>query len=301
VRERGGTEGLNIVPAPHLFLWNSFAAFSENDFIFRHPRLGLSAPASDADWLRAVSVIWASSITPYCLFLELSAGWGISRSTIDLGDARRMPMPNFTDQHVAELAELHLSFAAEETHLHNRADWQRRLDEAVAAILRIPSQVMLLAREFSEFRLPLVKGKAPLRVTRRLDERDRDQLEKYARRLTIELDAFLERKSRRHRVTVLTAPDGIVATVELVNKGQPAKPTVKSAGRDEEKDVRDILLAAEQKYAQWVYVRRSVRVFAGRRIHLCKPARRLEWTETRALLDAADIIAEVAETRGRKA
>jgi len=300
IRERGGTEGLNIVSAPHLFLWNTFAAFSEDDFIFRHPRLGLSAPVSDGDWLRAVSVIWASSVTPYCLFLALSAGWGISRSTIDLGDAQRMPMPDFTSQQVAQLAKLHETLAAEEKHPHDRVDWQRQLDDAVASTLGIPSQVMLLAREFNEFRLPLVKGKAPVRLTRHLDERDRDQLEGYARRLTGELDSFIERKSRRHRVTVLIATAGIVATVELVNKGLPMRPVVKSAGEDEEKDVQDILVAAEQKYAQWVYVRRSVRVFAGRKIHLCKPPRRLEWTETQALLDAADIIAEVAETRGRK-
>lgn len=300
IRE-GRHAGLGIVHAPHLFLWNDFAAFSSHDFIFRHPKLGLSAPKADAGWLRAVSMIWASSITPYRFFLELSAGWGISRSTIDLGDVRRMPIPDLTDQQVGALARLHRSFSLEEMHLHDRADWQRRLDDEVATILRIPSQIMLLAREFGEFRLPLVKGKAPLRITRTLNERDRDQLEKYARRLTAELDGFMERKSRGHRVTMLVAPDGVVATVELVNRGQPVKPAVKFAGQYEEKDVRDILYAAEQKYAQWVYVRRSVRVLAGSRIHLCKPARRLEWTETQALLDAADIIAEVAENRGRKA
>jgi hypothetical protein len=57
------------------------------------------------------------------------------------------------------------------------------------------------------------------------------------------------------------------------------------------------LNAASQQYGQWVYVQRSVRVFSGNTIHLCKPARRLEWTETQALLDCADIIAEVAESR----
>ncbi len=298
VRQRGGTEGLNVVPGPHLFLWKDFAAFSDRDFIFRNPKVGLTARAKDADYLRAISLIWASSITAYYLFLEFTAGWGVSRSMIDLGDAERMPMPYLNDQQIAELAALHGSLATEEAHLHNRADWQRRLDEGVATILRIPSQVMLLAREFTEFRLPLVKGKAPQQLTCRPNE---DQLQMYACRLTAELDGFIERKSCRHRVTVLVAPDGIVATVELVSKGQPAKPTVKSAGQNEEQDVRDILLAAEQEYAQWVYVRRSVRVLAGSRIHLCKPARRLEWTETQALLDAADIIAEVAENRGRKA
>jgi hypothetical protein len=306
VRNRWGTfvrqgrdVGLNVISAPHIFLWNDFAAFSEHDFILRHPKLGLSGPLADVDRLRAVSVIWTSSITPYLLFLDLSAGWGISRSTIDLGDARQMPMPNLTDDLVGELASLHRSLAMEEANLGDRNDWQRRLDEGVASALKIPAQVMLLAREFVNFRLPLVKGKAPREVTRSPDQR---QLETYARRLKSELDGFLGHEGRRHQVTVLSAPPaGIVATIDLVSNGQSAKPTVRIAAGDQEKHVRDILHAAEQEFSQWVYVRRSVRVFAGSRIHLCKPLRRLEWTETQALLDAADIIAEVAEARGHEA
>jgi hypothetical protein len=290
---KGRDAGLDIIRAPHIFLWNDFAAFSPEDFIFRHPKLGLSAPLADAQWLKAVSVIWTSSITPYYLFLDLSAGWGISRSTIDLGDVRHMPMPNFTEDLVAELAELHRMLDEGFTDFEGRNSWQRRLDDGVATIMKIPPQIMFIAREFSEFRLPLVKGKAPHGVTRPPDQR---QLETYAKRLVAELDGFLESQNRRHHVAVLSAPAGIITTINLVN-GQAAKPTVKTA-QDEQNDVQDILRAAEQQFSQWVYVRRSVRVFAGNKIHLCKPARRLEWTETQALLDAADIIAEVAEARG---
>jgi hypothetical protein len=297
IRVRGGTEGLNIVAAPHLFLWNEFAAFSDQDFIMRHPKLGLAAPKPDSDWLRAVSIIWTSSITPYCLFLNLSAGWGISRSTIDLGDVQRMLMPRLTDENVGPLAQLHRLLGAEEAHVTDRVDWQRRLDEQVAAALKIPTNVMLLAREFSEYRLPLVKGKAPQTLTKKPED---EQLAVYARRLKAELDGFLERKARRHRVTILNAPSGIVATIELANNGS-AKAEVISAGPSEEDEVQAILKAAEQQFSQWVYVRRSVRVFAGTKIHLCKPARRLEWTETQALLDAADVIAEVVEVRGTNA
>jgi hypothetical protein len=297
IRE-GRDAGLGIVNHPHLFLWNDFAAFSDQDFIFRHPKLGLSAPAEDADWLRAVSAIWSSSITPYCLFLDLSAGWGISRSTIDLGDAKCMPMPEFTDEQVHALSTLHRSMAAEESRLQGRDDWQRRLDEGVAGILKIPSQVVLLAREFSKFRLPLVKGKVPRAVTL---APDLNQLRDYARRLASELDAFIERRARRHRVSILKAQAGIVATVELLPRGQTGGTAVRDATGDEQQSVLDILHAAQQKLAQWVYVCRSVRVFASNRIHICKPPRSLEWTETQALLDAADIIAEVAETSGGSA
>ncbi len=293
IRE-GRDVGLDIIPAPHLFLWNDFASFSDQDFIFRHPKLGLSAPSHDADHLRAVSVVWSSSITRYCLFLDLSAGWGISRSTIDLGDARGMPMPEFSAQQVQKLAGLHRSLAAEEPHVHDRADWQRRLDEGVAEALKMPPQILLLAREFSDFRLPLVKGKAPRLITQ---APERAQLERYARRLTAELDAFLERKDRRHRVTVIGDSAGIVATVELLAKGETAKPSARTAEGEDRAAIRDILRAAQQKFGQWVYVWRSVRVLAGSKIHICKPPRCLEWTETQALLDAADVIAEVAHTR----
>lgn len=293
----GRDAGLEILCAPHLFLWNEYAAFSDEDFIFRHPKVGLSAPPRDSEWLKAVSVIWTSSVTTYCLFLELSAGWGISRSTIDLGDARGMPMPELNPEKVRDLASLHSELAKDETTLEDRPDWQRRLDQGVASILSIPAQLMLLAREFSEFRLPLVKGKAPKDLTR---APGKWQLGKYASRLKLELDGFMENKARRHGVTVLNSPDGIVATVELKGVGGSAIATAREAGPSERSEVREILSAAEQQYGQWVYVRRSVRVFNGRRIHICKPARRLEWTETQALLDAADVIAEVADSRGNK-
>ena len=197
-----------------------------------------------------------------------------------------------------KLAGVYRLFAAEEAALADRDDWQRRLDQEVGTILKIPSQVMLLAREFREFRLPLVKGKAPREITKAPNE---SQLEPYARRLTAELDGFLARKGRHHRVSVLSAATGIVASIELVNGNQIPKPTVKTAGLDDQRQVREILRAAEQKYGQWIYVRRSVRVFADDKIHLCKPARRLEWTESQALLDAADIIAEVIEARSHNA
>jgi len=290
-------KGLNVIPAPHLFFWNEYAAFSDQDFIFCNPKIGLAGPPEDADWLKAISVIWASSTTRYYLFLNLNASWGISRSTIDLGDVRQMPMPELGPDTVCKLASLHAELAAEESTGVDRVDWQRRLDEGVASILSIPSQLMLLARDFSEFRLPLVKGKAPSDLTRKPDK---PQLDKYATRLRSELDAFLESKPRRHAVTVLTSQDGIIATVELTDSGRAANASVRDADATEQRTVRDILKAAEKQYGQWVYVRRSVRVFSGRKIHICKPARRLEWTETQALLDATDFIAEVVDERGRK-
>ncbi len=296
IRRRGGRESLKLIRHPHLFVCKDFAAFSERDFIFLNERIGVAAPASDGNWLRAISVIWAASIVRYYLFLAVSVSWGIARSRIYLSDVLRMPMPDFSPEQLAQFSKLHKQLVEMEAEGRDRTEVQRVLDYAVAEILNIPAQLTIVAREFFEFRLPLIKGKVPPLVTKPPDV---PQLETYARRLTAELDGFLERRRRRHRVTILSAPAGSVATIEIVTNGHMAEPTVRTGVQDEQKDVADILLAAEQTFSQWIYVRRSVRLFADSKIHLCKPARRLEWTETQALLDAADIIAEVAEAHGR--
>ena len=295
IRERGGSKGLALAPAPHVFLWNEFAAFSDKDAIFRHPNIGLSASPEDADWLRAISVLWTSSITAYCLFLDLSAGWGVSRSTIDLGDAEGVPMPELTDNLAARLAELHRTLEAEEAQLLYDATSQReRIDDAVATALSLPPRLVLLAREFSEFRLPLVKGKTPPMLTQ---APNLTELACYAATLKSELDNYIERGTRRHSVSVLNSSYGIVATIELMDDARLATVSARNANADEHASVRDVLRVAEQRFGQWVYVRRGMRVFSGRKIHICKPPRRLEWSNTQALLDAADIIAEVMELR----
>lgn len=297
VRKRGGFGGVRLTKHPHLFLWNEFAAYSDEDLIFRHPKIGVSTPKSDSNWLRAISVLWSSSITPYVLFLELSAGWGISRSTIDLNDAKQMPLPEFTDVQVSDLASFHRSMAKEEPIGIDRSEWQKQVDEKIVATLGVPLQTMLIAREFVDFRLRLVKGKAPRDLT---GAPDNLQLEAYANRLRLELDGFLERKKRRHEVLVAKTSAGIVVSVELLREGERAKLSPLVRVGDDDTTVKDILKAARQKYGQWVYVQRSVRIFSADQkvIYIIKPARRLEWTETQAILDAGDIIAEVA-SRGQ--
>ena len=299
IRKRGGQKGLAIAREPHLFLWNEFAAFSETDFIIPHADIGLSAPPDDADWLRAIAMVWTSSITRYVLVLGLSSSWGIGRSVIDHGDASGVPVPRFTESQVSQLAAIHRQLSADSMQpLHGGVDWQGRVDAAVAEVLSIPDQIKLLSREFLEFKFPALQGRTPAELTRRPDE---GQLRRYAVRLKAELDGFVQRRARRHGVAVTHSPEGIVASVEITDDTGSANVTVRRATTSSQDFVRSILRAAQQEYGQWVYVSRSVRVFSGRTIHICKAARRIEWTETQALLDAADIVAEVATQFRREA
>jgi len=299
LRVRGGTEGLKVIRGPHVLLWNEYASYSDVDFIFRHPKVALSATRGDSSWLKAISVIWSSSITRYYLFLSLSAGWGISRSTIDLGDVRRMPMPEMSEDDVMHLSHLYQRLSEAEKHgVLDRSAWQRELDGGVSRILRIPDQISLLAQEFCEFRLPLVKGKAPVALTAIPDE---CQLAKYAKRLKSELDNFVEQTSQqKHSVRILASRNGILASIEFSAPCKSDLPEFEFVGPELERRVSQILAMAEHKFSQWMYIRRSVRVVFERKMYICKPSRKLEWTETQAILDAADVIAEVLESRRRK-
>jgi len=47
--------------------------------------------------------------------------------------------------------------------------------------------------------------------------------------------------------------------------------------------------------AQWVYFDRNLQIFEGRRTFLFKPMQRFHWTESQAMADAAEIIAQTLD------
>ena len=118
----------------------------------------------------------------------------------------------------------------------------------------------------------------------------------YAKRIRSELDGFLGGKGH-HRIVVRYAPKGISVSVTLVKQSAAVAPEVRAAVGAEAGILAELLKAAETQFSQWVYVKRSVRLSDGDTVHLVKPPRRLEWTETQAMLDAEDLISGVIEER----
>jgi hypothetical protein len=294
VRTRGGTKGIALSRGPHLFLWNEFAAFSEDDYILEHDKIGLKCPKAEANWLRAISLIWTSSITQYFLFFELNAAWGVGRSQIDLGDAENVRMPMLDEALVKRLGMLHSELATELSRGKTFDDhFRRELDRSVGRELNLPESLMKTVTDFAIERLALNQGKAPADKLRPPNE---SELHAYAAQLTAELDGFVGGKAR-HRITILRSSHGICASIEITRKSRPIAPVIKVATGDDAKILKELLKAAETKESQWIYVRRSIRIMDDGVLRLFKPPRRLEWTEARALLDAGDIIAEIVGSK----
>jgi hypothetical protein len=199
-KERGGKIGLKIAKNPHIFWSTTFAAYSDIDFILPKPQIGLSAPAQDADYLRAVSLYLNSSIVKYLLFFH-AASWGIDRSKFAPADAEDIPIPDFSEEQVKQLADLHRELSEaqlsgtddslfdSDTRLLKMkpTDIKTKLDNQVEKILKLPEYFGILARDFMRVRHQFVHGKAAGTAAQSPTKKD---LLNYAKYLTQELDGF---------------------------------------------------------------------------------------------------------------
>lgn len=285
--------GVALVDGPHLFLAPDFATYSSRDFIILHDKVGLSR--GTADEMKAVAALWNTTFIRYLTFFVQSAAWGIGRSTIDKGDAEGMPFPNITAVQIKELSKEWDTLNTLAESGANGDEIQAQLDKHVAQIFGIPQSVTSIVREFFQVRYQLNKGKSPKRLRERPEEKE---LNTYALALRNKLDGFLGGRSH-HDLGVLFSPHGINVSIRIAKSARPFAPSVKRATGKAATQLEGLLKAAEQQFSQWMYVKRSIRIFAGDTIHLIKPPRRIEWTETQAIIDAGDIIAEVLDaTRG---
>jgi hypothetical protein len=290
---KGRVAGLKIIKSPHLLLVSDFAAYSDTDFIIRQRKMGIGGGTSEE--MKAVAAVWNSSFAGYLLFFLLSSEWGIDRSLIDKGDAEHLPFPELTPERQTNLCAGWEEAALLESSGADFGEVKALLDVRVTSALGLPQSVSLVVGEFFRVRYQLNKGKAPANLRH---QPDNDELAVYAARLTTELDSYLTGKAH-HRVVVLYSARGICASVTLTKDKQSIEPQVKSAAGPDAKTLDALLRSAEKQFSQWVYVKRSVRIFDGDTIHLIKPPRRLEWTQTQAMMDADDIIAEVLEEQQR--
>jgi hypothetical protein len=293
VRKRGGSGGAALTSGPRLFLWNDFAAYSDRRFIIRHDKACLVG--GTADEMKAVAAIWNSHFASYLLFFVTTAAWGISYSHIDKGDAEHLPFPQLTPEREQSLCTAWEEAAVLESQGAEFGAVKALLDQRVAATLGIASAVRLVVSEFFNVRFKLNDGKFPSRLRASPDEAE---IMDYAKRLRSELDGFLGGKAY-HKITVLHSTEGISVSITLKKENSGIPPEVREAKGREAITLKVLLQAAETKFSQWTYVKRSVYVRDGETVHLIKPPRRLEWTQTQALLDADDFISEVIEDRTR--
>jgi type I restriction-modification system DNA methylase subunit len=290
--------GLPFVVArkPHVVLGiidgKIYCAYSNLDFVVPEPQIGISTDEEDADYLRAVSILLNSSVIQYFLFFN-SSSWGVGRSKLYAKDLRMVSLPELLPEQIGELAQLGKRLAYLEEFTDTPDDsLQQLLDDTVENLLLIPQNIAIVAREFISVKLQLNKGKAVVPATASPNEED---LQKYGLHLRDELDAFTEGSGLRHKVDLTHSKQLVVCSVEFVRSdvSTSINVTVEKAQGDLSLFLSCIQAKAKQRFSQWVYVQRSLRVFEGSKVYICKSPRLIDWTRTQALNDSDDIIAEI--------
>jgi len=291
---KGRSRPFVLAKAPHILIKaaSGDCIYSNIDFVIPDPQIGIAANAIDEDYLRAISAFLNSSLVRYFLFFR-SPSWGVNRSRVYLKDLKLIPLPDFSSQQIIKLSQLQKRLA----HLEEFTDTpdtslQQLLDDTVEEILSIPRNIGVVTREFVSIRLQLDNGKAIVPATAPPNE---EHLQEYGLRLRDELDAFTEGSGLRHKVGLTYSKQLIVCSVEFVRSDASTSlnVTVEKAQGDLSLFLSHIQEKAKQRFSQWVYVQRSLRIFEDSKVYICKSPRLIDWTRTQALNDSDDIIAEI--------
>jgi hypothetical protein len=318
---KGRAKGpLAVSNPPHVIVSaaRNFAIYSE-EFIVVPPRqIGIISTTDNSRLLKALSLFLSSDFAFYHQFIRATE-LGIKRDRATLEALRQLPVPlaELSTVDLKEWADLHAELencpprplhpVAEEAgqgELNFLEDTQGQMVQLLGKLNNLTAQVLglddrerALVHDLVRVRFQLNDGKRGHQAIRQPTE---SELRTYAGRLKQELDDFVgDDAGRLHRVTVVREEDSAMVEVDFTHDHAAAQEVVLLLGSSGEarrlRETREKLL---QKRAQWVYFNRNLRIYRGHQTYLLKPLQRFHWTESAAMMDASDLIAETVGDGG---
>jgi len=298
VRKRGGYERpLRVCEPPHVLVPDSRAfAIYEDQFLVVPPRqIGIWAAPSKKPLLKALALYLNSDFALYHQFLTSSQA-GVQKTISTERDLRRLPLPFTADENTLQpWVDLYDRIIASSS---DGDDFKASpligtLNELVNAAFALDKRSQALVHDLIHVKLDLTHGKLGGRATNRPRK---EELERYAIVLRNELDEFLgSEPPARHRIRVAVGEEAGVVEVLLMHDGTKSQPiSVEEASARLSVQLALARTNARQQFAQWFYFDRNLRLYDLNRTltYICKPLQRMHWTQTQALLDAGEIIAD---------
>ena len=303
---------LSVCRPPHVIVSAArhFSVYTDDYLIVPARQIGIASPSEDRRLLKAVSVYLSSDFAFYHQFLT-STQFGVKREVATLGALRSIPVPRFGSPDVdfgpwerlhSRLVEVSLEEFGAAEHADRplfaapRSSPRRReltdeLNGLVYDLLDLNRREQALVHDLVNVRLELRDGMLGEPATQ---QPKGPQIRSYARRLKRELDAFVgEELPKRHAVAVLYDRLSGMVAVDLTRDVAAARAiTVVEAGQEGAKELEKTRRRLRKQRAQWVYFDRNLRIYEGTRTFILKPMQRFHWTESQAMFDAAEIIAE---------
>lgn len=332
VRKRSGKAGLRVIPAPHITIAAAglrYAIYSDKDFVIPHPQIGISGQKEDAEHLKALSVYLRSSFVSYYLFFQ-APQWGVAwrTKTLSANQLKQLRVPALSAQQIRELAHLRDQLVIlENQRVHTlEENWsqtsmfapitnapkkysksnvsskerfnfrfqlqielRKRIDTAINQLLNIPIELSTIIEEFVRVRLTVDAIAQINNITR---QPNHQELKAYAIQLRDHLDSFVTDGSH-FRLIIIPSSQFIKCQIQITNEQSAISVEIKPVSSDSNEEINALATELRHETSQWSYVQRGLHLYDGSFIHIYKEAQLVNWTQTQAMNDGADIISQV--------
>jgi len=308
VRLQGGKKGLSIFRGPHIIVSaaRNFSVYTDDYLVIPERQIGIVSADNNKPLLKALSLFLSSDFAFYHQFLTATQ-FGVKRDVATLKALRQMPCPltNLTNSELMPWVRLHKKLVKTRPRTLQELRGQQQalladddqehllveLNNMVAESLSLTKRDRALIHDLVQVRLALIDGNVgSAAVTPPMPR----ELRAYSRRLKSELDDFLgDNSSKRHKVVVVFDEASGMVCVDLKGNGKDTdKVMVAEANAETVKQLAKTRNKLLSQNSQWVYFNRNLRIYDGTQVFALKPMQRFHWTESQAMFDAGEIIAE---------
>jgi len=283
-----------VCAAPHVIVGASrnFAVYSDEFLAVPARQIGIISPSVNRSLLKALALYLNSDFVTYHQFLTTTQA-GIQKSINTLEALRALPVPfdDTSDLTVWDALYSKIVRVCADGDDFNRPDLVSELNEVTFDSLRLSLRGRAAVHDLVHVRLGLTGGRVAPEAVR---QPTRDEEFVYARMLRDELDGFVgSSSSTRHLVEVLADGGSGLVSVDLVKtKGKAQNVTIWDASDGAASLLAETRSHLIERRAQWLYFNRNLRIYDGSRTYILKPLQRLHWTQTQAIEDAREIIAD---------
>ena len=313
VSKRSGVGKLRVCRGPHVIVSaaRTFAIYTDDYLVVPSRQIGIISPADDRDILKALSLYLSSDFAFYHqFFTSTQLGVQMGRATLDA--LKRMPCP-LTELNKSELkrwAKLHQQLTRTapkrvgDVKGHTKTlfpddgldDLLIELNDMVSESLGLSERERALVSDLVNIRLELNDGKVGRPA---VENPTPAEIKRYGKRLRQELDGFLGPGSEyRHAVDIIHDPATGMICVDFVRSEKAAAVTATPADRPTAKALAATRSELQEEIGQWIYFNRDLRIHDGTKTFLFKPMQRFHWTQSQAMVDASEMIAETVSAEG---
>ena len=314
IKRAGVKKKLGVCRGPHVIVSaaRTFAVFEEEFLVVPSRQIGIVSPTGDRDFLKALSLYLSSDFAFYHqFFTSTQFGVQMGRATLDALKQMPCPLAGMKRSELKPWVSLHKKLVnttprrigdkdSSAKTLFDEDDGLRELlvelNDLVAEILGLTQRDRALVSDFVKIRLELNDGK----VGRPAVERPKvGDLKAYAKRLQTELDEFVGVNSdHRHALEIIHDAQTGMICVDFVPSKKAATISIAAADSDTASALAKTRDELQREIGQWVYFNRDLRLYDGMKTYLFKPMQRFHWTESQAMIDASEIIAETVANVG---